>query len=428
MKYVDSGRGKFPFISLVAILTVSLVVNLPGLAVSPLLGELDKIFPTASHMEIQLLSILPNLVIIPFVLLSGKLSESKSKISLLFIGLGLFLISGIIYFFAESMTILIWNSCILGIGCGFVIPIAAGLLADNFYGPARMKYMGMKSGISNFALIIATIIVGWLGLYGWHVPFLVYFIPIVPLVLLKFASSGYINKHSNQVTTAQANIIAPSAQSQTSTPAEFHFSGKKSVGILWGIMALYFFSTISTQAITYYLPFVMQSENFNSNDVGIITSIAFAGVTASGFILSIVVKWLKHWSVFTALIINGIGLIITSFADSMLLYIIGGFVLGLGYGIIQPIIYNKATYIAPTPAKATSYLAYVLATNYVCIASSPFLISAIKDIFNIQTEHFPFYLATIFTFLFAVLSLIFFKSYVFRVNMENYGDSTKAAG
>ena len=134
MKYVDSGHGKFPFISLIAILSVSLAVNLPGMAISPLMGDLTKVFPTASHLEIQLLSILPNFVVIPFVLLSGKLAESKSQTGLLFIGLALFLASSLIDFFAHSLITLIWVSCLLGFGCGLIVLIHNGFFAQYFIG------------------------------------------------------------------------------------------------------------------------------------------------------------------------------------------------------------------------------------------------------------------------------------------------------
>ena len=71
---VNTGKGSISLMTLIAIWSISLTVNLPGLAITPMLGNLDKIFPHTSELEIQLLTVLPNLFIIPFVLLSGKLS------------------------------------------------------------------------------------------------------------------------------------------------------------------------------------------------------------------------------------------------------------------------------------------------------------------------------------------------------------------
>ncbi len=177
MMRISTGKGTITLPALLAIWSISLVVNLPGLAVSPMLGNLDKIFPHVGDLEIQLLTVLPNLLIIPFVLFSGKLSESKDKVRIVVIGLAIYLAAGILYFFADSMPMLIAVSCLLGCGCGLVIPLAAGLIADIFSGKYRMQQLGIKSGISNMALVAATFVVGWLNHGNWHTPFLVYLPP-----------------------------------------------------------------------------------------------------------------------------------------------------------------------------------------------------------------------------------------------------------
>ena len=82
------------------------------------------------------------------------------------------------------MVELILISCVLGCGCGLVIPLAAGMIADTFVGRYRMQQLGIKSGISNMALVLATFVVGWLNKGNWHLPFLVYLIPAIPLALM----------------------------------------------------------------------------------------------------------------------------------------------------------------------------------------------------------------------------------------------------
>ena len=110
---INTGKGTISIMALIAIWSISLTVNLPGLAITPMLGNLDSIFPRTSELEIQLLTVLPNLFIIPFVLLSGRLSLYKSKIRIVVIALVIYLASGILYFFAGSMSDLIVISCLL---------------------------------------------------------------------------------------------------------------------------------------------------------------------------------------------------------------------------------------------------------------------------------------------------------------------------
>ena len=141
MKYVDSGSGKIPLITLLAILSISLTVNLPGLAISPIMGKLQSIFPSASEFEIQLLTVLPNLVIIPFMLITGRLSVTCKQSLLVTIGLAIYLLAGILYLISDSMIQLIVISALLGVGCGIVVPLAGGLIGQYFSGPARVKYL-----------------------------------------------------------------------------------------------------------------------------------------------------------------------------------------------------------------------------------------------------------------------------------------------
>lgn len=419
MKYVDSGHGKFPLISLVSILSISLVVNLPGLAISPLMDDLDTIFPHASHLEIQLLGILPNLFIIPFVLLSGKLSVSKNKIRLLFLGLCIYLLSAVLYFFATSLLDLIIFSCILGIGCGMVIPLAAGLLADYFTGESRMKQLGVKSGIANFTLIFATLFVGWLGNISWHLPFLVYMVPVVPLVLIHFLKPGYIDKHA----VYHPETTPKEVQSALPPHPDFHFKGKKAVRLLWGIMTLYFLATYGTMVITYYLPFRMQSVDLGSTEVGLVTSVFFLAITIPGFLLANIVRILRHFTLFTAIMSLMAGLFVSTFAAGLAAYIIGAFLIGSGYGIIQPIVYDKATYVAPDDKKATQYLSFVLSCNYVAISIAPFFITGMEYLFGVHNQLFPFLFNAGVMGVLALFSLIFFKSFVFKVDPDFYKHS-----
>ena len=75
---INTGQGTIPLITLIGIWSVSALTSLPGLAVSPILGELSTIFPHATELDIQMLTSLPSLLIIPFVLLAGKLDVAAN--------------------------------------------------------------------------------------------------------------------------------------------------------------------------------------------------------------------------------------------------------------------------------------------------------------------------------------------------------------
>lgn len=380
MKYVSNGKGKIPLVSLFAILSISLTVNLPGLAISPILGKLHTVFHHVTELETQLLTVLPNLITIPFILCSGKICTQKNQISILGIGLGLYLLSGVMYFFADSMVELILLSCLLGVGCGLVIPLAASLISQYFYGDERTRQLGNKSSVSNFMVIFATLFVGWVASINWHLAFLVYIIPIIPLLLIPYMTNKYIAKHA---------VIDDSMQ--TATKHNVHhvvefFTGKTAILMLVGIMALYLGATYGTEVVSYYLPFTMSHYGISTSGVGVATAMFFLAATISGFFLTKIIKLVGGRTLQAALLLCVIGLFVMAWIHKEWGYVAGVFIMGFGYGVIQPVIYDKTAFVAPTKAKSTEYFAYLLTCNYIGISVVPFIVSAARDIFSAGSD------------------------------------------
>lgn len=417
---IPTGNGSTTLPALLAIWSISLVVNLPGLAVSPMLGNLDKIFPHVGDLEIQLLTVLPNLLIIPFVLFSGKLSESKDKVRIVVIGLAIYLVAGILYFFAESMPMLIATSCLLGCGCGLVIPLAAGLIADTFSGKYRMQQLGIKSGISNMALVAATFAVGWLNHGNWHTPFLVYLIPIIPLALILFV------RNVNPTASVKMNSIPAGADlTQTESMPEVGTPkpGEKIckgfiVGRIMGLLGLYAFVTYTVSVISYYLPFLIQEDHLSSDITGTVTALFYLAVFLPGFILPYVIKLLGQRTSLLAAVSIAAGLLLMSMASEHIMLYVAAVLMGFGYGVFQPVIYDKATYTVTDGRKSTLSLAIVLSVNYIAVAMTPFVIDFFRDIIGTKSNHFPFILNFALTMLFAVVVVLRRKTFTFRMSNE----------
>lgn len=139
---IKTGRGTITLLVLVAIYSISMVTSLPGLAISPILGHLETIFKDASKLQLQMLESLPSFIIVPFILLAGRLSLRVNKKKILIFGLSIFFICSIAYPFANKMWLLLLISAILGIGAGMVIPFSTGLVADYFSGKYRHPAIG----------------------------------------------------------------------------------------------------------------------------------------------------------------------------------------------------------------------------------------------------------------------------------------------
>lgn len=377
---INTGQGTIPLITLIGIWSVSALTSLPGLAVSPILGELSTIFPHATELDIQMLTSLPSLLIIPFVLLAGKLAEKRDFIRLLRVGLWLFAASGVLYLFSSKMWQLMAVSALLGIGSGLIIPLSTGLISRYFTGEYRVRQFGYSSAITNMTLVVATAVTGYLAEVHWRLPFVVYLLPLVSLVL-----SVYLKKDTASVTIRQASATVPSIKS---VPV---ISGKYGIHVrhLVQLMLFYGLVTYIVLVVTFNLPFLMEAHHFSSGNSGLMISLFFLAIMAPGFMLDSVVKLLGNKTKLYSLLAIAAGLLLMWISPTEWLIVPGCILVGLGYGIIQPLIYDKTVDTA-IPQKTTLSLAFVMVMNYLGILLSPFITDFFQWVFHTNSQEFPF--------------------------------------
>lgn len=257
---IQTGHGTIPLITLIGIWSISALNALPGLAVSPILGKLSAIFPHSTELDIQMLSSLPSLLIIPFILLAGKLTERVNFIRLLQAGLAIFALSGVLYLLSGQMWQLIAVSALLGVGSGLIVPLSTGLISKYFVGSYRVKQFGLSSAITNITLVVATAVTGYLAEVNWHLPFVVYLLPIISLVLSVYLQRSMASEGSTSLT----NDKAPADKEEDVD------TGNSKYGIhvrhLAGIMGVYGLATFLVLVVSFNLPFLMEEYHFTSGN------------------------------------------------------------------------------------------------------------------------------------------------------------------
>ena len=388
MNGVNTGKGYITHWALLGIWSISALTSLPGLAISPISEKLLTVFPSATELDIQLLSTLPSLFIIPFILLAGYLSKWMSYTKLLYIGLSLFLLSGALYFLCGTMGQLIAVSVLLGAGAGLIIPLSTSLVSMFFYGTYRTRQFGYISAITNIALVVATAVAGWLADVNWRLPFLVYLIPIVSLLLMP--SLGRSGK-----TIGVSNL-----REQVS-------DGVVNYRSLLKYMLYYLFITYLVMVVSINLPFCLGNLGYDSGVSGMFISLFFVAMMLPGFFINRVIAVLGKWILFFALLLIAVGLLDIYLNGSLLFIAVGCFAIGFGYGIAQPYIYDVTASLAP-PAKVTYVLALLMTMNYVAILVSPFGVEAVGEITGNKGVLLPFLVNSVMAFV-AMLFLFFWR-------------------
>lgn len=398
MMQIKTGKGSVTLVVLLAIWSVSAISSLPGLAISPILGDLTKIFPHANELEIQLLTSLPSLLIIPFVLLAGKLSEGRDRWPLLMWGLAIFFVSGVLCLFARSIGALIAISCLLGVGAGMVIPLSTGLVVEYFTGDYRVRQLGYASAINNLTLVLATALTGYLATVNWHLPFLVYLLPGLSLVLC----------------VALRNVPSVPEPKESLQLQQTEIDRNKLVGMMW----LYFLITYAVLVITYDAPFLIAKYRLSETFSGWLMALFFLAIMLPGLFLGRIIRLLKSNTNLLSLALMTLGLGLFSYAHTEWMMLLAALLTGFGYGVMQPIIYDKTATIAP-PRSATLALSFVMAMNYLAVMICPFILSLLHTLFHTQNEHFGFRFNTLVVLILTLVAVVDRKGFVLGLD-ERY--------
>lgn len=386
---IQTGHGTIAIPVLIAIYSISMVTSLPGLAISPILGDLETIFKGASELQLQMLESLPSFIIVPFILLAGHFSVNADKKRIITIGLSIFFICSLVYLFAKTIGLLLFVSALLGIGSGMVIPFSTGLIADYFTGEYRTRQLGIVSSITNMTLVLATLLAGFLAGINWHLSFLVYCFSGISLVFAFFLkpNKSYLrNKGELKKDPAYVPV----------TTDTWPFR----------LMLLYYFITLLALTIPLNLSIYMQNLHIGqAGTSGTLISVFFLAITLPGFFINQVIRKFGNNTNFTALICISIGLgIFLIPGGTVILPVIGVILIGLGYGTMQPIIYDK-TVSSVVPSHATFALALVMAMNYIAIITSPFIQKWLASLFShTASSYFPFILSTVIAVAFTIFT------------------------
>lgn len=401
---IQTGQGTIPLITLIGIWSISALNALPGLAVSPILGKLSVIFPHSPELDIQMLSSLPSLLIIPFIILSGKLTEKINVIWLLQLGLVIFALSGVLYLLSDKMWQLIAVSALMGVGSGLIVPLSTGLISHYFSGAYRTKQFGLSSAITNITLVLATILTGYLAEINWHLPFIVYLLPIVSIVLSFYLKKNIDDQPVSDTPKAAGRPVDAVAQ-----------AGKYGINLkhLIQVMSFYGLATYLVIIISFNLPFLMKEYHFTSGNSGLMISLFFLAIMAPGFILNPIVNFLRDKTKFYSLLGIALGMFLILISRTEWLIGLGCICAGFGYGIIQPVAYDKTTRTA-IPQKTTLALAFVMAMNYLAILLCPFIIDFFQSLLHVKTQQFAFIFNLCITLAAAVWAYVKRDSFLFN--------------
>lgn len=365
------------------ILSLSFLSILSGAAVSPALGRIQQAFPDASELSIQMILTLTPLFIIPFSLLTGRLSLTLSKRNILFVGLIIYLVAGVGGGLMNSMTSLLVMRALLGVGTGLISALSLSLIADFYHGDERSTTMGQSSAIATMGGIVLTLVSGWLALLSWRYAFAAYLVSLVALILVFF-------------------FLPEPPRTENDTPNK---AGKLPFGVYgFGIL------TILLMIVFYLIPtriaiFIQDSGIGDAGQSGISIATMNSAAFLVGLAFGRIRKVLKSFTTLIALICLGGGVAALNFVQTFPFLLVALFIAGMGIGALMPTIFTSTANLVPDELNGPA-LSITNSSIYLGQFISPLVFTLLENIFKLDTLREHFFVGGIFTLFAAFIFLV----------------------
>lgn len=370
-----------------AILSLSILTVLSGMAVSPALGQIRLAFPDASDLAIQMVLTLPPLIIIPTGLISGRLAGRIPKRTIVLTGMVIYLLAGVGGGFTNSMVMLLVSRALLGVGTGLIAPLSLSLIADFYDGDERSTSMGQSSAIATMGGIFLPLISGWLSVFSWRYAFAAYLIAIAVFALVWF----YLPEPA---------VVQEKQGSSGKLPA-----GVFGLGLLTVLLMVVFYLLPTKIAL-----FIQEIGIGDSRQSGLVIASLNLAAFLIGMTFGKLRKYLKRFTALFGISLLTMGLTLIYFSGSITLISIGMFLSGLGIGSLMPLLFLSTANLVPDTLNASA-LSITNSSLYLGQFISPLVFTIIATVFQAEGIRFDFLAGAVLS---GIAGVVFIVALVFQ--------------
>ena len=355
-----------------------------------IMADIIAAFPNYNPTIVMLVATFPGLIQIVPALFYGKLSRIFKKRTLLFTGLTLFIIGGVMPFFLDSLPLIIAFRGLLGLGVGITMPLSVDIISDFFENRERDFLIGFgASTIACVGAIFFQLVGGILAdAYGWQYGFLTYLFPIWILAI--------------------TFLFLPEPEKRDEV--ELHSLQKVKIPkVVYGVsLGQVFFSALIFGYVT-NISVVIQGENLgNATEAGLAISVFTFGTLLAGVVFGMIKSKFQVTYLPLAVFLTGIGMGICYLSYSLPMIFVGSVIGGIGMGIGIPGVFARISDATPKGAN-NSFVGLAVAAQGVGGIMGPFVFAAILNVLNQDIGRFPLLISTVGLFILALVWLVAVK-------------------
>lgn len=339
------------------IISIAMATVMAGAAISPALGLIAAHFNDADPVLIKLVLTIPSLMIIPFSFVSSYLTKKISKRSIVLIGIGIYIISGVGAQVANTIEVLLAFRIVLGAGVGLVMPLSFTLISDYFQGKELTKMMGYNTAFSNVGGIVTMLMAGFLASFNWRAPFNVYWIGLIIFILVFL----YLPKNKP--------LKLEEGKKKLKMPLSVYGYAIGACGVM-----LAYYAVATNMAL-----YLEQSQLGSSKTAGLVMSFTTVGGMITSIILVRLEVLFKNYLIPAGLLSMGLAFGVLTISYSVPVVLISVCFIGFGQGIIFPLVNDKVLNNID-PLLSDRVISIVASMIYVGQFLSPIVLDSISNI------------------------------------------------
>lgn len=164
-------------------------------AVASALAKIAEAFPNVGISAVQMLTVLPSLIAILVILLSGVLSSWITKKQIVVVSMALMLVGGLLpVVLHDHFYQLVIASVIFGLGYGGISPLTTALIHEHYSQEEQPAMLGFQSAVIGLGGVLFSYLGGRLAAVRWWYAYFAYLLFIPILILILFLPKGQVSE------------------------------------------------------------------------------------------------------------------------------------------------------------------------------------------------------------------------------------------
>ena len=348
MKKINPKSGLFKC----ALLSISLLLMIAP-QISSVLPLMYSSFPQVSRAAVETLSTIPNIGIVVGLIISPFLIKLIGTKPTVMAGLAVALLAGTYPIYGTSYTPILISRFLLGAGIGLFNSLAVSLLSKFYQGDELSTMLGFQNSMGSVGAAVFSFCVGLLAVLGWHATFAIYLVSL-PIILLFGLVVSLPDEKSSETNTG-----APEAKEEN-----------KINGSVVEISLIMFFMYVFFMPMTFKLPQLATTQKIaNVSQIAFVSSVATLVGIPVGMCYGYLKKKLQDLILPIGLLLQVVGLLALAYASNLPVLVVAVIVLGTGFGLSVPYIFNWLDETAPQNSVNFATTITLVLVNVGCAAS-----------------------------------------------------------